>query len=119
MLVNTRVSKSGEFLYVAKKVFATMDFPPDSALLEARLIREIASVDRQIHELQTQRRTLEILLLKARREGVAARAITRRNSVARILIEDAILDALRISKRRCTAANSIARRLRAIQRSRT
>ena len=71
----------------------------EAALLEQRLVREIASVDQQIRELQDQRRTLETLLLKARRENIATLTVSRRNSVGRILIETVIIEALKAAKK--------------------
>ena len=85
--------------YVAKKVFATMSELDDGTVLEQRLIREIEGVDQQIRGLQEQRRMLETLLLKARRENVATRTVSRRNSVGRILVETVIIEALKAAKR--------------------
>lgn len=86
-------------IYVAKKVFATMSERDEGTVLEQRLIREIEGVDQQIRGLQEQRRMLETLLLKARRENVATRTVSRRNSVGRILVETVIVEALKAAKR--------------------
>jgi hypothetical protein len=87
------------FRYVAKKVFATMNERDEGTVLEQRLIREIEGVDQQIRGLQQQRSMLETLLLKARRENVATRTVSRRNSVGRILVETVIIEALKAAKR--------------------
>lgn len=87
------------FRYVAKKVFATMNERDEGTVLEQRLIHEIEGVDQQIRGLQQQRSMLETLLLKARRENVATRTVSRRNSVGRILVETVIIEALKAAKR--------------------
>lgn len=63
-------------------------------ILEIRLRKEIAEINTAIEEMIIQRRGLENLLLKARREEVVAKEVTRKNSVNRILVEANILDAL-------------------------
>ena len=74
-----------------------MDNPSEAQLIEARLLREIASIDQQIGALQQQRREIESLLIRVRREDLASRTVTRKNSIGRILIENAITEALRLS----------------------
>lgn len=70
---------------------------PDTTLLERRFLREIAEIDAKIAELKANRTVLERLLLKARRENISLRDVSRKNSVGRILVENAILDALKAS----------------------
>lgn len=63
--------------------------------LEDQLLKEISQIEIRIAELNREKTTLERLLSKARRENAALRDVTRRNSVDRILIENAILESLR------------------------
>jgi hypothetical protein len=64
--------------------------------IERRFLKEIAEIDAQIAELQSNKRALERLLLKARRENLSTLGgATRRNSMGRVLVEHAIVEALR------------------------
>lgn len=75
----------------------------DQTLVERRFLKEIAEIDARIAELQSNRRALERLLLKVRRENPAALGeVTRRNSMGRVLLEHAILEALRAASRPLT-----------------
>jgi hypothetical protein len=66
----------------------------ESAAAEARLTREIAEIDRTVSELLQRRRALESTILKLKREDLAAKEVTRKNSINRILVEKSILDQL-------------------------
>ena len=76
-----------------------MSQPEDNSHLEQRLLREIATINQQIADLDEQKRVLEALLIKVRREDIASKSVSRRNSAGRILVETAIMDALRASKK--------------------
>lgn len=52
----------------------------DNSLLERRLMREIKEVEAKIAELQENKRSLERLLVKIRRENAATKDVTRKNS---------------------------------------
>ena len=64
------------------------------AAAEARLTREIAEIDRTISELLERRRALASTILKLKREDLAAKEVTRKNSINRILVEKSILSQL-------------------------
>jgi hypothetical protein len=68
---------------------------PD-AMLETRLLNELARIDHDIRNLQSERASVERLLLKVRRENIARIGVTRKNSAGRLLIEKAILDRLKV-----------------------
>lgn len=68
-------------------------------VLETHLLAQIESVEQQIAQLQVQRDTLRELLLRARRENVALRDVTRKNSFDRILIENRVMNLLRSALR--------------------
>ncbi|MBR0897602.1 hypothetical protein JQ616_21835 [Bradyrhizobium tropiciagri] len=65
--------------------------------LEAQLLRELKSLDRRIHELQSERATVERLIISARRSNpaLAKLDVTRKNSIKRVLIESVVLENLK------------------------
>src|SRR5690242_3611319 len=73
--------------------------PERRAPLEAPLLAQIDSVEQQITQLQAQRDTLRELLLKVRRENLALRDVTRKNSFDRILIENRVMNLLRATSK--------------------
>ena len=75
-----------------------MASPPPTSLYEQRLIKELAEIDARIAELQIERRSVERLLIRARRETMAGHDVTRKNSLSRALIEMAVIDALTKAK---------------------
>lgn len=69
----------------------------DPSSLERRILKEIGELNAKMAELAQEKLTLERLLLRARRENLAARRVTRKNSVGRALVEQAIIDTLAAS----------------------
>jgi len=61
---------------------------------EDRLLNELAEIDQKIADLQGERRTIERLILRARRENVEGKDVTRKNSLGRVLIERAVIESL-------------------------
>lgn len=61
---------------------------------EARLLAELADIDRRIADLTSDRRAIERLLLKARRSAMAGKDVSRKNSLGRILVERTVLATL-------------------------
>ena len=53
---------------------------------------ELAALERRIHELESERATLQRLIMKVRKENLATREVTRKNSIGRVLVENAILE---------------------------
>jgi|SRR5579859_2167465 len=72
-----------------------MEKPQKSEALETELVRQIAAIDTQIAELTSQKTTLQTLLIRVRRENYGNAAVSRRNSVERIVVEDEILRFIR------------------------
>ena len=70
------------------------DLPP----AEAALLSELARLRNRIREMQLEAKSIERLVLRLRHENIAVRDVTRRNSAARILAEEAILRELRNAK---------------------
>lgn len=68
------------------------------SLFEERLIKEIHDINQKIDELTKERRAVERLLLRARRENAASQSVVRKNSFGRVLIEKVVLDMLRAAK---------------------
>ena len=70
-----------------------MDDEPHRGI-ETRILREIAETKRKIAELQADQRSLERILVRIRGENLGAQDVTRKNSINRLLVENAILKAL-------------------------
>ena len=70
----------------------------DRSALEAQLVTQLTGVKQEIAKLQAQCDTLEALLVRVRQE-INLHDVTRKNSIDRVLIENAILGALRPSKK--------------------
>ena len=62
---------------------------------ELRLMREIGAINRNIEELQEEKRALERQLKKARWENHTLKDVTRKNSANRVMVESRVLEALR------------------------
>jgi hypothetical protein len=66
--------------------------------VETELLRRLSEIEAHISDLESERKAIQRLIIKARNEGSANKDITRRNSLARILIENKILQTLDISE---------------------
>jgi hypothetical protein len=68
-----------------------------AADLEKRILEEIADRERKVRELQDEIEMYRRMLLKARQQNELTRRVdvTRKNSVNRILIENAVLQSLK------------------------
>jgi hypothetical protein len=78
-----------------------------SSALEARLLRELAALNRQISELEKDKISLERILVRIRKEGLGKYEVNRKNSAGRLLIEKAILDRLREAQGRSVAIHEL------------
>jgi uncharacterized protein YerC len=67
--------------------------------LERAYLDDLARIEREISALQRERLSVQRLVLRARRENVENVGVTRKNSLDRILIERAILEAISSSQR--------------------
>ena len=67
---------------------------PRTKIVEDSIIEQIAVIDIKIEELKKERDVCERMLIRVRREGVARSEVNRKDSVNRIIVERAILDAL-------------------------
>ena len=67
---------------------------PDDSTVEAKLFEQIKEIDHRLAELNAEKSALQRLLLKVRRENLAAHDVARKNSFNRILIENKILETL-------------------------
>ena len=63
---------------------------------EHQLLLEIGEIERHIKDLGSEKRALQRLLMKAQRDQILKRQVTRKNSVDRVLIETKVLDVLRV-----------------------
>lgn len=78
--------------------------PTDSATYyEIRLQQEIEEIEAKIRDLTNEKMALQRQLMKARRESSSVTDVNRRNSVTRIMIENRILNALKISTKPLTS----------------
>lgn len=76
-------------------------------LLEDQIQKEIASLNAKIADLTAEKRSLERMLIRARREDVATRQSIRKNSARKILIEKVILDYLKGTMSRNVPASEL------------
>lgn len=65
--------------------------------MEARLLAELSNINKQIADLTEERRVIERLLVRTRRDELAINDVTRKNSVGRLLVEQAVLGRLKKS----------------------
>jgi DNA-binding transcriptional ArsR family regulator len=74
-----------------------------SPTVEFRLLEEVASINRKLAELELEKRSIERVIVRMRREGLSSREVTRKNSSSRLLVEHAVLEALRKAKGKSVA----------------
>lgn len=79
-----------------------MDSNDHLSYLEKRLSKEIEDVDTQIQALQTERHVLQKQLAKARAERTGLQAVTRKNSLNRVLAENSVVEFIKARKRACS-----------------
>ncbi len=84
-------------VFVAKKKVKHMN-NHELSYYEARLQNEIEQIERKINELSQEKYALQRQLLKARRENFGLQDVNRKNSIARVMIENRIIEALKASK---------------------
>lgn len=101
---------------VAKNRNATLA-GDDQNLLEQRLLKELADIKRRQADLLQEQNSVERMLLRVRREGVAAKVVARRDSVPRLLIEREMLDALSASKEKTLSTRSLIRHAQTVDRN--
>lgn len=77
--------------------------------LESKLLREIATINSRIKEMEQERRSLERLLVRSRRENVAAQEIARISSGSRIIVERSIIGHLRALNGRSSSTSDLKR----------
>ncbi|MDB5702878.1 MAG: hypothetical protein JWL66_3077 [Sphingomonadales bacterium] len=74
-----------------------------SQTVESRLLEEVASINRKLADLELEKRSIERVIVRMRREGLSSREVTRKNSSSRLLVEHAVLEALRKAKGKSVA----------------
>jgi hypothetical protein len=67
---------------------------PSPSGVESKLLQQLAETDLKLAELMAEKRALERLIAKVRRENFASAESIRKNSFDRILVEKVILAAL-------------------------
>ena len=65
-----------------------------TASLENELSKRLADIEKQISDLEAERKVVQRLMLKVRSENVGTKDVTRRNSLQRILIERRIIETI-------------------------
>ena len=70
----------------------------DISLYEQRLVKELAEIEKRIKELTNDKYALRRLLVKAQKDDLVNRQITRKNSANKVLIETMTLNTLRDGK---------------------
>ena len=92
-----------------KKYNCNMSNPETANPLEAQILAELASIERRITNLTGEREALRRMLTRVRQQRFGNLAVTRRNSHARILIENEVLDALREANDHSLATHQLLR----------
>lgn len=62
---------------------------------ERRVSQELEEIERQIKELEDEKRALQRQLAKARSERTGLQAVTRKNSLNRVVAENSVIEFLR------------------------
>ena len=70
------------------------DEPPSSPNLEQQILHEIVRIDREMMELQQERKALERTLYRVRIADTSTRDSTRTNSIDRLIAEKVIVDGI-------------------------
>lgn len=63
--------------------------------MEARILSELAEAESKIRELTLYRDALQRFLAEVRKDGMATREVTRKNSYSRIAVENKIISELK------------------------
>src|SRR5215211_4793710 len=90
-----------KFRSCCKKVIRNM--VQEKPELQDQLLLRLVDVERQINDLTAQRDALRQILQDVRREELARRDVTRKNSFARISVENRILELLKAAPRSLSA----------------
>lgn len=61
---------------------------------EETLLGELARINRKLDDLASEKRSLERLIVRMRRENMASNEVSRKNSAGRMLVESAVIKAL-------------------------
>src|SRR6266436_4510964 len=69
----------------------------ENQLLEHQIVAQLTELERQIGDLSGQREQLQKLLINVRRKNLSRHDVTRKNSIDRIIIENRILEVVRIA----------------------
>lgn len=67
--------------------------------LEISIGRQITAIEKDIRDLEEEKKALQRLLLKARQDNTQNKQVVRKNSVNRIMVENKIIDTLRQSSK--------------------
>ena len=73
-------------------------------LLERAILDEIAAIDKKQADLHKERHQLERMLLRIRRENIGTVEVTRKNSLGRILVENMVIERLRLAEGKTVSA---------------
>ena len=71
---------------------------------EGRIISEIEEIESRIKSLTSEKYALQRQLAKARAQRTGIQNVTRKNSINRVLAENAVISALRASKKSLTTS---------------
>lgn len=75
--------------------------------LEQKLLKEIAEIKRRMVDLQAEQRSLERILVRIRGESLEAADVTRKNSINRLIVENAVVELMRERGNRTTSMNTL------------
>ncbi len=76
-----------------------------SLVAQEELLAQLGNIERQISELEGERKAVQRLLTKLRQQNLENHDVTRRDSFDRLLVEKQILDTLRGRSRETSTAD--------------
>lgn len=75
--------------------------------LEQKILKEIAEIKQRVVDLQAEQRSLERILVRIRGESLEATDVTRKNSINRLIVENAVVGLMRERGRRPTSMTTL------------
>lgn len=63
--------------------------------IEAQLLRQLSIIEEKMFELEQEKKSVQRIIMRVRREDVARKDVSRKNSVDRVMVEEKILKTLR------------------------
>jgi DNA-binding transcriptional ArsR family regulator len=83
--------------------------------IESKLLREVANIKGKITELELEKRTLERLIVRLRRESLSQTDVTRKSSSTRLLVENSVMQTLTRAKGKSVSVADLQRAAESVE----